>query len=218
MHNKIKDYEIQVLKKSGEFRIGSISADLIVINGELCILSSISDMTEQSQMRKKLQDMATHDALTGLPNRRLFYDHFEIALANAQRKKGKMALLSIDLDKFKTINDTLGHAVGDLVLIEAARRLADCSRKVDAVARFGGDEFVLLLWEINSKEEVITVAQRILNVFRQPFVVENCQLHLSTSIGVSIYPEHGEDIQTLLRMSDEALYRTKAEGRDNYTL
>jgi diguanylate cyclase (GGDEF)-like protein/PAS domain S-box-containing protein len=217
-HSKIKDYEFKILKKSGEFRIGLMSADVIVINSERCILSSISDITEQSQMRIKLQELATHDTLTGLPNRRLFYDRFEIALANAQRRKSKMSLLSIDLDKFKAINDTLGHAVGDLVLMETARRLTDCSRKVDTVARFGGDEFILLLSEINTKEEIITVAQRILNIFRQPFVVKNHQLHLSASIGISIYPEHGEDIQILLRMSDEALYRTKESGRDNYSL
>jgi diguanylate cyclase (GGDEF)-like protein len=148
----------------------------------------------------------------------LFYDRFEIALANAQRRKWKMALLSIDLDKFKSINDSLGHAIGDLVLIEAARRLTDCARKVDTVARFGGDEFLLLLWEVNKKEEVISVAQRILDVFRQPFVVENHQLHLSVSIGISNYPEHGEDIKALLKMADTALYRTKELGRDNYSL
>ena len=215
---KVKDYEIQILQKSGETRTGLLSADVILINDEQCILSGISDITEQSQMRKKLQEMATHDALTGLPNRRLFYDRFEIAIANAQRRKVKMALLSIDLDKFKAINDTLGHAAGDRVLVEAAQRLTDCARKVDSLARFGGDEFLLLLWEIHTSEEVTAVAQRILNQFRQPFVVDNHQLQLSISIGISFYPEHGEDVQALLRRSDEALYRAKEEGRDSYSL
>jgi diguanylate cyclase (GGDEF)-like protein/PAS domain S-box-containing protein len=218
MDGKVRDYEVQVRKKSGEIRIGLLSADVIVINDEPCVLSSISDITEQSQMRNRLQDLATHDALTGLPNRRLFYDRFELSLANAQRRKGKMALLSIDLDKFKVINDTLGHEAGDVVLIEAARRLSDCVRKVDTAARFGGDEFVLLLWEVNSCEDAVTVAKRILLVFSQPFVVGEHQLQLSASIGISIYPDHGGDLQTLLRMSDEGLYRTKETGRNGYSL
>lgn len=129
-----------------------------------------------------------------------------------------MALLSIDLDKFKVINDTLGHEAGDVVLIEAARRLSDCVRKVDTAARFGGDEFVLLLWEVNSCEDAVTVAKRILLVFSQPFVVGEHQLQLSASIGISIYPDHGGDLQTLLRMSDEGLYRTKETGRNGYSL
>lgn len=217
-HGRVKDYEIQILKKTGELRIGSMSADVIRINEEECILSSIGDITEQSRMRNQLQDMAMHDALTGLPNRRLFYDRFKIALANAQRRMTKLSLLSIDLDKFKVINDTLGHSVGDLVLMEAARRLTGCARHVDTVARFGGDEFLLLLSEINLKEDAAVVAQRILDIFRQPFVVKDHPLHLSASIGIAIYPEHGEDIETLLRISDEALYSTKEKGRNNYII
>lgn len=215
---KIKEYEIQILKKSGEMMIGLFSADFILINNDQCILSSISDITEQSKMRNKLQEMATHDVLTGLPNRRFFYDRFEIALANAQRGDRKMAIMSIDLDKFKPVNDTLGHAAGDMVLIEAAQRLRGSLRKVDTVARFGGDEFLLLIWETESKDGVTRVAQKILDSFRQPFFINRDQINLSVSIGIALYPEHGEDIQTLIRKSDEALYLTKERGRNGYTI
>jgi len=216
VHNRIKDREIHILKQSGEVINGLLSADVLLINGEQCIISSLSDITEQSQLRQKLQEMATHDVLTGLPNRRLFYDRFELALANAQRGPKKMALLSIDIDRFKTINDTLGHAVGDQVLVQAARRLTECARKIDITARFGGDEFVLLLWEVDLQENALEVAQRILESFRQPFLVEDRPLQLSASIGIALYPGHGQDIQMLLEQSDKALYRAKMLGRDNY--
>ncbi|MCE1252095.1 MAG: diguanylate cyclase [Anaerolineae bacterium] len=217
-YNKLNDYEINVLTKSGKEVIGLLSADMIEINNEQCIISSVSDITEQSRIKEKLREMATHDVLTGLANRRLFYDRFELALANARREKNEMALISIDLDKFKLINDTYGHAMGDLVLVQSARRLVDCSRRVDTVARFGGDEFLILLWKIKTHAEAIKVAQRILENFRQPVTIENQPISLSVSIGISFYPEQGEDILTLIKKSDEAMYRAKEMGRDIYAM
>jgi diguanylate cyclase (GGDEF)-like protein len=160
--------------------------------------------------------MATHDALTGLPNRTLLYDRFDIALASAQRKKTKLALVSLDIDNFKTINDKLGHETGDKVLVEVACRLTSSLRAIDTVARFGGDEFVLLLWEIDHPDDAIKVMQKILHSFRRPFILDEHKLIVTASIGIALYPEDGKDINDLLKKSDEALYCVKNNGRDNY--
>jgi diguanylate cyclase (GGDEF)-like protein len=156
------------------------------------------------------------DGLTGLPNRALLYDRFDTALANAQRKNKKAAIILLDLDKFKTVNDTLGHDAGDKVLVNTARRLTGMLRKIDTVARIGGDEFVVLLWEVDQKDDVIKVAQKILAGFRQPFIVEGKELNITVSLGVAIYPEDGEDIGPLIKHADEAMYEVKEKGRNNY--
>jgi len=210
--------EIQIRKRTGELITGLFSADVIEINNEKYILSSISDITELSQVKQKLHDMATHDALTGLPNRTLFYDRFDVAHANAQRNAKKLAVMSLDLDKFKSINDRFGHAVGDAVLIETAKRLVHSLRKVDTVARFGGDEFVVLLWEVEQKDDAINVAHKIVEEFQRALPVDEHELVLTTSIGIALYPEDGTDAQTLLTKSDEALYYIKEHGKNNYLL
>ena len=214
--NEVRGAEIQFKKKNGELMMGLFSANEIIINNEKCILSNISDITELSEMKEKLQVLATHDSLTGLPNRRLFFDRFELALANAKRSGKKMAILSIDLDYFKTINDQMGHDIGDAVLVEAAVRMKALLRKVDIVARFGGDEFVLMLWEINHQADAVTVVQKILNAFRQPFKVGEYRFNLSVSIGGAICPDEGQDIDDLIKKSDEALYFVKSQGRNDY--
>ena len=176
------------------------------------------EITERKKAEGKLRLLATHDVLTGLPNRALLYDRFDIALANAQRKNKKVAIMSLDLDGFKTVNDTLGHDVGDKLLVNAAGRLTSMLRKVDTVARMGGDEFVLLLWEVSKKDDAIKVAQKTLEGFRQPFIIDEKKLNITVSIGVAIYPEDGKDIKDLLKNSDELLYRAKESGRDRYQL
>lgn len=217
-NNKIQGKEILVRKKSGEMMTGLFSVDIIEINDEKFLLSNISDITELSQIKQQLQEMATHDGLTGLPNRRLFYDRFEIALANAQRTQHGLAIISMDLDNFKTINDRFGHLVGDQVLIESGKRLKDSLRKVDTVARFGGDEFILLVWEISTPNDVIRIAEKILKKFHNPFIIDDFELFLTVSLGIALFPEDGTDIQTLIRKSDEAMYAVKEKGRDNYQL
>lgn len=181
------------------------------------------DITERKEIEKglekaskELMELATHDALTGLPNRRLLYDRFDIALANARRKKRGLAVMSLDLDRFKVINDTLGHDVGDRLLVAAAGRLASNLRKVDTVARVGGDEFVLLLWDIDRKEDAGKVAQKIVEEFRRPFLIDGHTLNNTVSVGVAIFPEDGKDIKSLLKNSDDSLYRVKESGRNNY--
>jgi diguanylate cyclase (GGDEF)-like protein len=176
------------------------------------------EITKRKKAEGKLRLLATHDVLTGLPNRALLYDRFDTALANAQRKNKKVAIMSLDLDRFKTVNDTLGHDVGDKLLVSATGRLTSMLRKVDTVARMGGDEFVLLLWEVDQKDDAIKVAQKILEGFRQPFIIDEKKLNITVSIGVAIYPEDGKDIKDLLKNSDELLYRAKESGRDRYQL
>jgi len=176
------------------------------------------EITERKKAEGKLRLLATHDGLTGLPNRALLYDRFDTALANAQRKNKKVAIMSLDLDRFKNINDTLGHDVGDKLLVNATGRLTSMLRKVDTVARMGGDEFVLLLWEVGQKDDAIKVAQKILEGFRQPFIIDEKKLNITVSIGVAIYPEDGKDIKDLLKNSDELMYRAKESGRDRYQL
>jgi diguanylate cyclase (GGDEF)-like protein/PAS domain S-box-containing protein len=212
----VQGAELQFRRKSGDIMAVLFSASTLTINNEICILSNISDITELSQMKQKLQVMATHDYLTGLPNRRLFFDRFEHARANAQRRKTGLVLMSLDLDNFKSINDELGHDIGDAVLSAAANRMKRLLRKADTVARFGGDEFVLMLGEINSKEDVVKVVQKILGELRQPYVIEGHHLVLTVSIGIAMYPEHGDEVEDLIKKSDDAMYIAKKQGKDNF--
>jgi diguanylate cyclase (GGDEF)-like protein/PAS domain S-box-containing protein len=208
--------EFQFRKKSGDIMTGLFSASNILINNEKWVLSNISDITELSQMKQKLQVMATHDSLTELPNRRLFFDRFDLAMSNAQRKKSGLILMSLDLDNFKTINDELGHDIGDAVLVMVAARMKEKLRKVDTVARFGGDEFVLLFGEINHKKDAADLAQKLLHELRQPVVISEHHLMLSASIGIAMYPEDGQEMDDLIKKSDDALYFAKRQGKDSF--
>lgn len=214
--NEVHGAEYQFRKKGGEILNGLFSANIINIHNERCILSNISDITELSQMKQRLQVLATHDALTGLPNRRLLSERFEIALANAQGGAKKLVVMSLDFDHFKMINDDLGHDTGDRVLVAVAARLRGFLREVDTVARFGGDEFVLLLREIDHPDGAVKVVRDILLGLREPFLIGARKFILKASIGVAIYPDDGRDLNELIKRSDEALYFVKKNGRDNY--
>jgi diguanylate cyclase (GGDEF)-like protein/PAS domain S-box-containing protein len=187
-----------------------------LVNKRRVIQCNIRDITEREELKDKLRGMATHDSLTGLPNRTLLYDRFDIALANAQRNKKIFALMSLDLDKFKDVNDTFGHDIGDRVLVAAASRLTGILRKVDTVARIGGDEFILLLWGISERDDAIKVARKIIEVFQQRLIIDEHNITITVSIGIVIFPEDGKDIKELLRKSDESLYLAKASGRNCY--
>ncbi len=162
--------------------------------------------------------MAYYDLLTNLPNRTLFGDRLTVALAHAHRNREKLSLIFLDLDNFKAVNDTLGHAAGDQLLIAVARRLQDLVREGDTVARIGGDEFVLLLPKVNREEDAIRVAEKILEAFKEPFGVNGNKLYLTPSLGIALYPSDGENAETLLRNADTAMYRAKEKGRNNYQL
>jgi len=171
---------------------------------------------ERKRNESLIRNMAYHDALTGLPNRILLNDRLEVALAQAQRSQSLLAVLFMDFDHFKTINDNMGHDAGDQVLKGVAARLKKCLRNQDTVARLGGDEFILLLSEINSPVDADNLANKILQVIRKPMQVQGHELNISLSIGVSLYPRDGETSTVLLKHADEALYLAKKQGKNCY--
>jgi len=178
--------------------------------------SQIGQFMARKQAEENLLYVATHDTLTGLPNRYMFNQRFAHALNNAQRYRKTMALLFLDLDRFKFINDTLGHPFGDRLLQEAAARLRMCLRESDTIARFGGDEFVALIEDFGEPGDVISVAQKILHALRWPFMLQGETCHLTASIGISLYPNDGADLASLLKNADIATYRAKEQGKNNY--
>ena len=159
--------------------------------------------------------MAYHDFLTGLPNRFLFQDRLNMALAQARRQQGKIALVTLDLDRFKEINDTLGHDIGDVLLQKVGKRLTSLIREGDTVARMGGDEFTLLLQSINENSDVAVIALKVLEALREPFDCDEHELSITPSIGIAIYPDHGLAMSTVLKNADQAMYRAK-KTRNRY--
>ena len=173
---------------------------------------------ENLRQKETILHMAYHDALTDLPNRRLFEDRLTVALAQARRKKQMAAVMCLDLDRFKVVNDTMGHALGDLLLQSVAERLAGLMRDSDTVARVGGDEFTLLLPDVARAEDTVEVAERTLEALRQPWVLNGYEFCVTASIGIAMCPNDAEDAESLLRNADTAMYRAKDSGRNNYKL
>jgi diguanylate cyclase (GGDEF)-like protein len=171
---------------------------------------------ERKKTEINMRNMAYHDSLTGLPNRILFNDRLEMALAKIKRSKKKIAVLFIDFDGFKKVNDTLGHSIGDALLKAVGVRLKSCLRQEDTVARLGGDEFVLILPEINSRDAAGILATKLLETIRPAFMIEDKEVKITLSIGVSLFPENGDTVEMLVKRADEALYLAKNSGRDCY--
>lgn len=176
----------------------------------------VRDITERKRVDDRIRHLALHDALTGLPNRILFRERLVVAIKEARRRQQQVAVLFIDLDHFKGINDTLGHQIGDRLLQLAAFRLRHCLREGDGVARLGGDEFVIDLPRLSSSRDAIAIAHKVLEVLREPFMIEQYALHASASIGIGLYPNDGQDVKTLMHAADTAMYHAKKKGRDNY--
>lgn len=187
--------------------------------GEIIGFRGLSrDVTERKVLEQRLAEMATHDPLTGLPNRILFDDRLNVGLAQAQRNGSRLAVMMLDLDWFKRVNDTYGHGVGDELLKLVAQRLASNLRKSDTVGRFGGDEFVLLLPQIGAIDDATRVAQKLLDSFSEPFAINGYKLSITSSIGIAIYPENGDRADVLLTNADTAMYHAKEDGRARYKL
>jgi len=176
------------------------------------VSTQIATAIERQKMQARLQHMAQYDQLTALPNRGFLYDRLKVALATARRERGRLSVLYLDLDKFKQVNDTLGHDVGDLLLQEVARRLKQCMRESDTVARIGGDEFIVLLPGISLPEHATLVAEKIRNALQRPFNINGHDLNIRSSIGIALYPEHGDNEQQLLKHADNGMYLAKNNG------
>jgi diguanylate cyclase (GGDEF)-like protein/PAS domain S-box-containing protein len=214
----IKSFSIAGFKKDGtQVYIENSITPLRDKEGKIIGFRSISrDITERKRFEEKLAVMATHDHLTGLPNRILLGDRLMVGSALARRSGYRLAILMLDLDRFKVVNDTLGHSVGDELLKAVGQRLSSMMRKSDTISRIGGDEFVLVLPQISQIEDVTKFAQRILSAFQESFVFGKNRLQVTTSIGIAIYPDDGTDIENLLKSADSTMYWVKEHGRGIY--
>lgn len=210
--------EILDRRKNGEIYPKWIS--ITVVRNEQGLISNFialfSDITERRASFERIQHLAHYDALTHLPNRTLLNDHIDLAIAGAKRNRTLFAVIFLDLDHFKEVNDNLGHHAGDVLLQEVAGRLLKCVRETDTVSRLGGDEFVILLNNINEAQDAALVAQKVLEQIEAPFTLGKYQADIGTSIGISIYPTDGLDRLELLKHADMAMYRAKEIGRNNF--
>ncbi len=177
-----------------------------------------SDITERKEVEKRLEHLAHYDILTGLPNRALFHDRLSHSLEFSHRSNKGLAVMMLDLDRFKIINDTLGHDIGDMLLVEAAKRLKLCLRKVDTVARMGGDEFTVILSDISGSTDAVRIAKIIIKTLSKPFYLSGHNCFVGVSIGISLFPGDGETPQLLAKHADIAMYRVKDSGRNAYQL
>lgn len=220
-HAGQRDYyqmEKRYLRKDGQIIWGNLSVSLVPHTDarSRLLIGMIEDITERKRSEETIRQMAYYDALTTLPNRVLFHDRLRQAIVQAQRGAQSVALLFLDLDRFKIINDTLGHYTGDLLLQAVARRLSECVRGDDTVARMGGDEFTITLPGISGAPDAIDVAQRILAALTSAFALAGQELFVTVSIGISLFPDDGQDVDTLLKHADTAMYRAKERSRNSY--
>jgi diguanylate cyclase (GGDEF)-like protein/PAS domain S-box-containing protein len=200
----------------------------IVVSGENELLAIVRDISERKRFEQQIIQLAYYDSLTGLPNRLLFKNRLEQSLASAHRYGTKIVMMFLDLDRFKNINDNLGHTVGDMLLKSVADRLLKSIRKIDyvarsvtdeineTVARMGGDEFTIMLTNINNVQDIPKIAQRILDTISRPYMLGTHEVYVTASIGITVCPSDSEDIDDLLKYADTAMYQAKDKGRNNY--
>jgi diguanylate cyclase (GGDEF)-like protein/PAS domain S-box-containing protein len=187
------------------------------VTGRIVGASKIArDITQSKESQERIQYLAYYDSLTGLPNRSLLADRMKLAIGNAQRYSTRMAVLFMDLDRFKLVNDSLGHEIGDKLLKIAAKRMQSTVRLTDTVSRMGGDEFIVLLSRIEALEDAARISEKLITAVSQPYTIEQHELALTTSIGISVYPDHGKDASTLVRNADASMYSAKEAGRNQY--
>jgi diguanylate cyclase (GGDEF)-like protein/PAS domain S-box-containing protein len=213
-----KGLDLEIIRKDGFKRHIEISVSLIKdANGKyIGYRGIVRDIDDRKKAEATILHMAYHDALTGLPNRVLFNDRLNVAMSAAKRNNKKFAVMILDLDKFKSVNDSLGHDVGDQLLQSVGNRLRARLRKSDTVARLGGDEFILLLPEIDQDEYAEVIAKKIISSFQRPFMLGKHDLNITTSIGIAVYPDDGLDFDNLKKNADIAMYKAKESGRNNF--
>jgi diguanylate cyclase (GGDEF)-like protein/PAS domain S-box-containing protein len=204
--------ELRIFRLDGDEINIELASTPFMQGSRPAIQSIFRDVTERKLAEQHLEYLANFDSLTGLPNRRLFFDRMGRSILNAQREKYQVGLLYLDLDRFKEVNDSFGHAVGDLLLKETSLRLTQSLRLSDTAARMGGDEFTVILTKIVDAEDAAIVARRIIAGLAKPVVIEGHELTIGVSIGIGIYPLDGEDVDSLLKKADTAMYRAKEKG------
>ncbi|MES2877974.1 MAG: sensor domain-containing diguanylate cyclase [Pseudomonadota bacterium] len=209
---------IQMRHKSGELCPQWLMIDTIYDEQRHARLriGMFSRITDQKRAEATIWQQANFDALTGLPNRSMFYDRLEHEIQKAKRVGQRLALMFIDLDQFKEVNDTLGHDIGDMLLKQAAQRLSTCIRRIDTVARIGGDEFTVIMGELQDAGSVERAARKILQALAEPFHLQEDVIHISGSIGITLYPEDATEADSLLKNADQAMYAAKTHGRNQF--
>lgn len=209
-------YESQLVHRSGEVIPVELIARTMVVNGEKLRMNVVRDIRDRVAAQARIRHLALHDPLTGLMNRSAFLEHLHTALKSARRDRRSLGLLFIDLNNFKRVNDSLGHLEGDRVLVTVAERLRACLRGSDQVARFGGDEFVVLLDHLHGRDDVLVVLQALLNVVEVPVQAHGRALSVTPSIGIALFPEHGDSADLLIQHADTAMYEAKRRGGKEY--
>ncbi|MGE5615942.1 MAG: putative bifunctional diguanylate cyclase/phosphodiesterase [Bacillota bacterium] len=212
----VRDREVEMKDRSGRRVWVLLSAQRIRYGGEACLLKTLHNIDDRKRMQDDMRHRAMHDTLTNLPNRGMFMEALDRALRRSKRRQNRISVLFIDLDRFKVINDTLGHQAGDQLLTAVAERLRSAVRDSDLVARLGGDEFVVLIEDHAGPEEVMIVAQKILQMLDRPVLIEWREVHISCSIGIAAYPDDGEEVDVLMKNADIAMYQAKERGRNNF--
>lgn len=220
LEGQVRGAEIEVYRRDRTRR--TLLVNLRAIRDSNGVISqhegTLVDITERKMAEVRAHFLAYYDPLTDLPNRSLLRDRLKQAIATARRGRTQLAVAFLDIDRFKDINDSLGHSIGDLLLKQVAQRLTGCTREECSVGRIGGDEFMIVLMGIKSLEDVIIVMKRVLKSMRTEFVVSGLQLHITCSMGVSLFPDNGLDVETLIKNADTAMYVAKEAGRDNFRL
>jgi diguanylate cyclase (GGDEF)-like protein/PAS domain S-box-containing protein len=204
-------------RADGEIRVVEIHSSAIDVRDRTLLFSIVFDITEKKEAEAVIWRQAHFDALTGLPNRAMFQDRLEHAIKKAERNHTRIGLLFLDLDYFKEVNDTLGHGMGDKLLLLAAQRLRHCVRDSDTVVRLGGDEFIVIVDELTATVDIERVVQSILHDLSEPFLLGSEQVFISASIGITFYPEDGREADVLLKNADQAMYAAKGQGRNRYS-
>jgi diguanylate cyclase (GGDEF)-like protein/PAS domain S-box-containing protein len=211
-----RPYEVTLLRADGSRFAAELVGKDIVSRGKTLRMTAIRDISDRKQAEARIQFLAHHDTLTHLPNRALLMDRLQVILSGARRNGTQVGVLFIDLDNFKTINDSLGHFAGDELLKRVASRLQGCLRGADLVGRLGGDEFVVIITDLNHAEDIAPLAEKISETISEPFSLEEQVLSVSGSIGISVFPKDGETPETLIRNADAAMYLAKDRGRSNF--